>query len=271
MFFRGELAVVLTETLFFDSKERKASMQRKDGFVVRIKLKDENGKVVGEVDAISYKGLLSLAHEEGLRSVRTELTQVPGEENRRTAVVRAVVRTRRGRFTGIGDANPANVNRRIAPHVIRMAETRAVARALRVAVNIGEVAIEELCDDFSIETAPKDESREEPRRQSESREEERAPQRPEPFRGRDDHPTDAEPNDRRAMSEMQRKYLFRLAFDLGESRETARDRVLKALGVDRFEHATRVDASRAIEALTREGNGRKGNGKGNGAEAHHAS
>lgn len=39
------------------------------------------------------------------------------------------------------------MNRRIAPHVIRMAETRAVARAFRMAVNIGAVAVEELLDD----------------------------------------------------------------------------------------------------------------------------
>ena len=40
---------------------------------------------------------------------------------------------------------------------------------------------------------------------------------------------------------MQLKYLFRLAEDLGETRETARDRVLNALGVERLEPATRAD------------------------------
>lgn len=249
-------------------------MLRRDGFVVRIKIKDETGKVVGETDAVSYKGLLSLAHEEGLRSVKTELVEMPSEDNGKTAVVRAVVHTRRGVFTGIGDANPGNVNRRIAPHVIRMAETRAVARALRAAVNIGEVAIEELGDDFAIDATVPAESRPDPQRGNGARRAEResdARQTPEPFRGRDEHPTEAEPGDRRAMSEMQRKYLFRLAFDLGETRESARDRVLKALGVERFEHATRVEASRAIEALSREANAKKGNGKGNGAEARHVS
>lgn len=44
--------------------------------------------------------------------------------------------TERGRFTGIGDASPQNVSRGILPHAIRMAETRAKARAMRDATNV---------------------------------------------------------------------------------------------------------------------------------------
>jgi hypothetical protein len=50
------------------------------------------------------------------------------------------------RFSGIGDASPENVSRNIVPHLIRMAETRAKARALRDAVNVGATALEELSD-----------------------------------------------------------------------------------------------------------------------------
>jgi hypothetical protein len=266
-------------------------MQRKDGFVVRIKIKDETGKVVGETDAIAFKGLLSLAHEEGLRSVRTKLIQVPSEENGRTAIAISRVRTCRGRFTGIGDANPGNVNRRIAPHVIRMAETRATARALRLAVNIGEVAIEELSDDFVFAERPAPATRDERNGrppaengarpangasnaagngQSASASDGSGP--PPRFRGRDTRPTEAEPGDRRAMSEEQKKLLFRLAFENG-SRDTAQGRVLKALGVERLEWATRADASRAIDVLKREGSSKRSdhgaNGKGPNGEARH--
>jgi hypothetical protein len=47
-------------------------------------------------------------------------------------------------FEAIGDASPENVPPHILPHLNRMAETRAKARALRDAVNIGVVSFEEL-------------------------------------------------------------------------------------------------------------------------------
>jgi hypothetical protein len=230
-------------------------MQRKEGLVVRIQIKDEAGRVVGETDAVTFKGLLSLAHDEGLKSVTTKLLELPSEANGRTAVVASTVETRKGVFTGIGDANPQNVNRRIAPHCIRMAETRATARALRLAVNIGEVAIEELGDDVTL--AARSESSERRPDLPRSRTPEQAEER-----GRDTRPTEADANDRRAMSEEQRKLLFRLAFELGATRDTAGARVLEALGVERFEWATRLQASQAIDALKREAQGRKGNGHG---------
>ena len=89
---------------------------------------------------VLYAGLLEEAHSRGLRSIETELLQVPSKENGEVAIVKAVIRTEEGKFAGIGDASPQNVNRAIAPHLIRMAETRAKARALRDAINVGEVS-----------------------------------------------------------------------------------------------------------------------------------
>ena len=93
---------------------------------------------------VLYAGLLEEAHSRGLRSIETELLQVPVAENGDVAIVRAVVRMEEGKFAGIGDASPQNVGRMIAPHLIRMAETRAKARALRDAINVGVTAFEEL-------------------------------------------------------------------------------------------------------------------------------
>ena len=70
--------------------------------------------------------------------------KVPKAENGKVTIARAVVRTEDGKFSGIGDASPGNVSRAIVPHIIRMAETRAKARALRDAINVGVTALEEL-------------------------------------------------------------------------------------------------------------------------------
>src|SRR5205823_6640768 len=47
-------------------------------------------------------------------------------------------------FSGIGDANPSNVAPAMVTCLLRLAETRAKARAMRDAVNVGVAAFEEL-------------------------------------------------------------------------------------------------------------------------------
>src|SRR5919206_3315131 len=95
---------------------------------------------------VLYAGLLDMAHERGLKAVTTTLVQIPNELNGNVAICHATVETEQGTFTGLGDASPGNVNRMMSPHLIRMAETRAKARALRDAVNVGVTALEELAD-----------------------------------------------------------------------------------------------------------------------------
>lgn len=101
----------------------------------------------GGKDFVLFSGLLDEAHNRGLRGIDTELVQVPEEKNNNVAIVKATIEMEDGRtFGGIGDASPANVSRNIVPHIIRMAETRAKARGLRDAINVGMTALEELSD-----------------------------------------------------------------------------------------------------------------------------
>ncbi len=105
-----------------------------------------------------YAGLLDLAHQQGLKSIRTELIQAPTEANNRVAICAATVVIENDgvekQFTGIGDAAPNNVAPAMQTCLLRMAETRAKARALRDAVNIGVAAFEELGDDDAHDGAP---------------------------------------------------------------------------------------------------------------------
>ena len=80
-------------------------------------------------------------------SVDVELIQYPSDENKQTAICKARVETVDGKkFSDIGDANPQNCNSKVARHLIRMASTRAKARAFRDMDNIGMTALEELGD-----------------------------------------------------------------------------------------------------------------------------
>ena len=96
---------------------------------------------------VLFEGLLDAAHTQGLEEIHTELLQVPDPSNADVAIVKATVRMEDGRkFSGLGDASPQNAARHVAAHIIRLAETRAKARALRDAVNVGVTALEELSE-----------------------------------------------------------------------------------------------------------------------------
>ncbi len=94
---------------------------------------------------VTYEGLLDLAHQHNLKSIEVELVQYPNDENNMTAICKAITITDDGnKFIDYGDASPQSVNSKIVPHIIRMASTRAKARALRDLTNVGMTAIEEL-------------------------------------------------------------------------------------------------------------------------------
>jgi hypothetical protein len=205
-----------------------------DRLIRTIEIRDRTGRVVGTKDVVTYPGLLSKAHDEGLAQVKTTLLQIPTDENHQTAIAKAVVETSKGRFEALGDANPENVNSFIVPHLIRMAETRAKARALRDAVNIGVVSFEELNGgELSPEEAEAPPS-------LKNRGAERTPMTA---------ISPAASGNGAPMTEAQRRYLFRLLAGDGLTGEAAHERLKELFKVESLKNAKKTDATALIDRL----------------------
>lgn len=113
----------------------------------RTKLDESFIKKIDDKDFVLYSGLLDVAHQKNLTGVDVELIQFPSEENKQTAICKATVKTVDGKiFSDIGDASPNSCAHKVSKHIIRMASTRAKARAFRDMDNIGMTALEELGD-----------------------------------------------------------------------------------------------------------------------------
>jgi hypothetical protein len=89
---------------------------------------------------VLYKGLLAMAYERGLVRLEAGFDSVTTT----LAVAHATATFEDGRvFAEAADATPDNVNKGVAKHFPRCALTRAKARCLRDALNIGIAAVEE--------------------------------------------------------------------------------------------------------------------------------
>jgi len=99
---------------------------RDDEIIILDQLRD--GKMVKNIFP-KIGGRLRLAHEENDQlSITTEIIKY--DEN--LAVVRAITTTMKGSFPGIGSASVER-DQNIAPAILELAETRAIARSLRFA------------------------------------------------------------------------------------------------------------------------------------------
>src|SRR5690242_15320877 len=110
---------------------------------------------------VTHSGLISLAVRERCNGISASVVRKYSEASSRTWVFRATVYKRNSKrgFVGYGDADPSNVSSLVHGAEMRVAETRAVNRALRKAYGIGICSIEELgsprCDQGQQRDLPK--------------------------------------------------------------------------------------------------------------------
>ncbi len=110
---------------------------------------------------ITHAGLLRLAHRQRCLGIRTVVDHNLSDPAACRWVFKAVVHTsaRSRGFVGYGDADPSNVNSLMHGCELRIAETRAVNRALRKAYGIGLCSVEELGGTAQSSSSPKDAAR----------------------------------------------------------------------------------------------------------------
>lgn len=108
----------------------------------------------GGVEAIKVDGLIALAHEKGIKSMKTKIIQFPSQENQFTCIASTTVigydwnpmtqKVEEVEYEDFADANPNNCTSMTKNSFIRMASTRSVGRALRKYTNIDMVCSDEI-------------------------------------------------------------------------------------------------------------------------------
>jgi hypothetical protein len=101
-----------------------------------------------KITVYKWRDALNYAHSVGLIGFRTGLVESLCDVAANHYVAHAVATFADGtEWSGIGDANPKNVNPMVIAHIPRMAETRAKARALGDALNLDANFADELGGD----------------------------------------------------------------------------------------------------------------------------
>ncbi len=95
---------------------------------------------------VTHAGLLRLARRDRCAGIQTQAVRQLSDPITQRWVFKATVYTAPGSkgFVGYGDADPSNVSPLVHGAEMRVAETRAVNRALRKAYGIGLCSVEEL-------------------------------------------------------------------------------------------------------------------------------
>lgn len=105
---------------------------------------------------VTHAGLLRIAQRKHCGGIRSALVERLSDSLANRWVFKATVYTspRSRGFVAFGDANPSNVSPTVHGAEMRIAETRAVNRALRKAYGIGLCSVEELGSPRASQNAP---------------------------------------------------------------------------------------------------------------------
>jgi hypothetical protein len=105
---------------------------------------------------VTHSGLIRLAQRRGCSGITVQLIKEVSDWASSRWVFRAIVykKNRAKKFVGYGDADPSNVSSVVRGSELRIAETRAVNRALRKAYGIGVCSVEELGSTRFTESTP---------------------------------------------------------------------------------------------------------------------
>ena len=105
-------------------------------------------------DTIKVDGLVVLAHEKGIKKMKTKVVQFPTQENQWTCIASTTVigygynpitqKVEEVEFEDFADANPNNCTTMTKASYIRMASTRSIGRVLRKYTDIDMVTSEEI-------------------------------------------------------------------------------------------------------------------------------
>lgn len=214
---------------------------------------------------VRFPGLLDLGHQKGISSIEVDIVQMPTKDNGNFAVCRATVMSKIGEtFIDVGDASPSNTSSKVAKHLLRMASTRAIARALRTYTNVGMTALEELADfndaisesgqpkqrKSKPKTAKKPVAKEPKKATAKAKstvkdaQEPKASDKEEPQTSPGSQDKSAQPK----MSEAQKRALYNLSRRRGISVEELEKMALDAYGCE-LENLTTSDASAFIRQL----------------------
>jgi hypothetical protein len=94
---------------------------------------------------VTHGGLLRLAHRSKCQRIDCDLQEKLSDPTTGRYVFKATLfKTKSQAFVGYGDADPSNVSALVRGAEMRVAETRAVNRALRKAYGIGLCSVEEI-------------------------------------------------------------------------------------------------------------------------------